>query len=138
MRLIGKCSEFGGPDDQGMNGGKDDLDGKEDTGLAFYEPHEADTRPDLFNAADRSVKTWRRLKIDSFYIALNLPLGVDRAWVQGSLWDVMNASNGKVVRAWIVDRGPSARGRVVDCSRGVLRAIGAKTDDVLIVEEVIQ
>lgn len=128
MILQGKCSEFGGPNDTGM---------ANDTGLAFYEPHEADMRPDLFTSGGANTPTWKRLRTESKYIALNIPMGATRRWAQRSKWLVTNLKTNKKVSCYLVDRGPGAPGRVVDCSPGVLKAIDAKTDDILEVEELI-
>lgn len=128
MRLIGKCSQFGGADDKGM---------VNDTGLAFYEPHEADLRPDLFNPGDKTVPTWKRLKTEVHYIALNIPLGADREWAQQSKWVIRNPRNYWSTVAHLVDRGPGAKGRVVDCSPGLMKALNLNTDDVVEIQEIL-
>lgn len=137
MIIRGKCSEFGGKDDIGMAGGEGDLDGLEDTGLSFYEPHEADKRSDLFGAAPSNVRTWKRLRVEQPYIALNIPIGADRHWAQNSRWIVINPKTGANITAWLVDRGPSAEHRVVDLSPGIMTALRLETDDVVVVEEVL-
>lgn len=128
MLIRGRASEFGGIDDKGMAG---------DTGLAFYEPREADTRPDLFNRADSTVPTWKRLKTDSFYIALNIPIGADRKWAQESKWMIINPKNDLNAIASLVDRGPGAPNRVVDLSPGLMQALELETDDFVIVQEIL-
>lgn len=127
MKLVGKCSSFGGPNDIGMSN---------DTGLAFYEPWEANLRNDLFFPAGEDVPTWKRLRVDTYYCAINIPAGADRKWAKSSLWEI--SANGKHVIAWLVDRGPGAADRVVDCSPAVLNRLGVKTDDVVTVEEIIE
>ena len=44
--MNGRCSIFGGPGDKGM---------ANDSGLALYEPKEADLRPDIFTPAPACV-----------------------------------------------------------------------------------
>lgn len=130
MIIAGKCSEFGGKDDAGMS---------KDTGLSFYEPEEADAYPDLFEPKSDygDEPTWKRLRIDKFYIALNIPIGADRKWAQRSKWLVKNVSTDKTVIARLVDRGPSAEHRVADLSPGIMACLGLKTDDTVIVEEIL-
>ena len=83
--IEGKCSEFGGKDDEGMF---------KDTGLAVYEPHEADRRPDIFYEEDpkwieehpewakanpgERQPTWARLRTYFYYIALKYDKTINR------------------------------------------------------------
>lgn len=128
MILKGRCSEFGGSKDETMSN---------DDGLAFYEHAEADRYPDLFFPRGEFRWTWERLRTDRFFIALNIPLGANRAWAQESVWKITNPENKRSVFAKLVDRGPGAKNRVVDCSNGLLNEIQAKTDDILLIEEVM-
>lgn len=120
--VYGKMSTFGGPDDKDMS---------EDTGLAFYEPHEADARPDLFNPGPANVPTWKRLKTDASYIALNLPTNISRKVLQKMQFLVTNPKTGKSEVAHVVDRGPGAADRVADLSPGLAGRLGLNTNDVV-------
>lgn len=129
MTLNGKISAFGGPDDPFM---------EETEGLSFYEHHEADKLPEFFwpRLPDKPEQgTSKRLKNEmAFYIALNVPLSLDRKIAQKSLWEI-TSSNGSTVVANLVDRGPSAGGRLVDASDAVLRILGVGTNDEVTVKE---
>lgn len=129
---IGRCSEFGGPFDEEM---------KDDTGLSFYEPWEANLRPDLFVLAPKdepNQQTWKRLKTYSIYIALPLPLDIPRIVAQNTPYKVMNPRTGEWIIAFVVDRGPAEdTGRIVDCSHGLLSLLGMKTDELISVDPLI-
>jgi hypothetical protein len=130
MKMVGKISSFGGPDDSGM---------RYDEGLAFYEHWEADLRTDLFipRSIDLSQGTSKRLRCyDAYYIALNVPNHYPRKIFHESRWKLENFRTGDYVICHLVDRGPSANGRLVDASNRVLDAISVKTDDDVIVSEV--
>lgn len=131
MILVGKISEFGGPDDLGM---------RYSEGCSFYEHWEADLRPDLFleRSKDPIQGSSHRLRCnDAYYIALNLA-DYPRAIIHQSRWRVTNLITGDSVVCQVVDRGPSASGRLVDASMALMRAIGVKTDDHVQVAEVTQ
>lgn len=128
--LIGTMSTFGGRLDPCM---------AKDTGLALYEPNEADLRPDLFELDLPGVVTWKRLRVGSMYCALrfeevfpsldkNNPH--DRRWLQEVPIRVQNPKTGMFVFVWIVDRGPAKdTGRLIDLSPGAAYALTLKTND---------
>lgn len=124
----GKISCFGGPLDSGLKIGE---------GTSFYEDWEADKRPDLFWPASHRIQgVGHRLRnTQAFYIALNVPKDVDRNDAQKSMWKITNIENGFSAKAFLVDRGPSAGGRLVDASDALLAHIECKTDDIVKVEE---
>jgi len=126
--LEGRCSEFGGIHDEGM---------KNDTGLAFYEPHEANLRPDIFLPApadNPSQETWKRLRPDFPYIALNLPHYYERSDAQKTPFKITNPKTKQWVIAFVVDRGPGAKGRVVDLSPCIMARLRIETDDIVQVD----
>jgi hypothetical protein len=130
LKLVGKISEFGGPDDNGMAW---------EEGLAFAEHAEADLMPDLFveRSKDLTQGTSKRLRCnDAYYIALNVPLHWPRSILKQSRWKITSLASGLYVVAHLIDRGPSAAGRLVDASKAILKAIVVKTDDDVEVEEV--
>ena len=126
----GLCSEFGGARDVGM---------AHDTGLTLYEWHEADRATSLFHPGPRELETWKRLKVGAFYVALPFmgSAGAQpfRRQLQCADIRVTCLRTGRSALARCVDRGPApGTGRVVDCSPGLLAAIGATTDDRVRVE----
>lgn len=130
--MLGRCSEFGGKDDKTM---------ANDTGLAFYEPWEADMRRDIFYKEDaawllanpgKRQPTWMRLNTEFYYIALWLSRMIGRKEAQNTPFKIVNPKNTEWAIAFIVDRGPNPDlNRLVDCSPGLLRRLGAKTNDLL-------
>lgn len=128
--MTGKCSTFGGLNDSGM---------MESEGLALYEHAEADTRPDLFRerSANEAEGTSKRLKEDSFYIALRFNKALHSRKIYQSLkYKVSNPANGKSTIAFLVDWGPNANtGRLVDLSPGLARFLEVQTDQEVEVEE---
>ena len=141
MTLTGKCSEFGGKDDEGMF---------KDTGLAVYEPHEADRRPDIFYEEDpkwieehpewakanpdQRQPTWARLRTYFYYIAIKYDKAINRKVWQNTPWKITNPENGDWCTGFIVDWGPGADGRVVDLSPGIMKRLQLKTDQIVKVE----
>lgn len=122
--LKGKCSVFGGPSDTGM---------KPSEGLAIYENHEADLRPDLFHprSSDLSLGTSQRMKPETFYFAYRFPLDPrpPRKVLQNTQWLFRNPANGRMAVAWLVDWGPNERtNRAFDLSPGLASALQLKTD----------
>jgi hypothetical protein len=137
--MIGKCSEFGGPHDEVM---------RKDSGLAFYEPWEADRRPDMFYPEDLGwIKehpewaalypngdrqpTWARLKVEFFYIALRCDSSLSRAVFQNTPFKIKNCETGDWVCGFLVDRGPGVVDRLVDLSPGIMKKLNLKTDDLV-------
>lgn len=130
MKAVGRVSKFGGPDDDGM---------RFTEGVSFYEHHEADKRPDLFlpRGTDPTQGVGRRLRyLQAHYIALNVPLTVERHIVHKSLWKITNLRTGQFVLSQLVDRGPSAAGRLVDVADITLTALRLLTDQEVEAEEV--
>lgn len=128
MKIEGKCSEFGGPNDEGM---------KPEEGLAIYEHHESDLRPDLFipRGTDQRMGTNTRLIIYSYYIAVRYDHDISRGKLQRSKWLVKNLKTGKSLAASLVDWGPAEwTGRVADLSPGIMRDLELETDDSIMVE----
>ncbi len=108
-----------------------------DTGLSFYEPWEANQRPDLFLPEEYpNQPTWQRLLVEeAYYIALNVPVHYPRKIIHLSRYRISALNpdtripTGLSVLAHLVDRGPSAKGRLVDASKALMRAIGLDPDD---------
>lgn len=131
MVKTGTISFFGGSSDSFMRNCND-------PGLSFYEHHECDLRPDLFfpKSTDPTQKTWERLRnSQSFYIALNIPNNLSRDVVHKSFWKVENIKTNQWVLANLVDRGPSADGRLVDASDAIKYALRLNEDDEVNVSE---
>jgi hypothetical protein len=121
--ITGKVSFFGGRGDPGM---------RITEGLAFFEHSEADRRPDLFlpRGQDPTEGTSQRLRLDAYYLALQIPNDADRAAFQGTPYIVTNPKTGQSVLCSLVDRGPNQNtGRVADISPTALRVLRLQTDD---------
>lgn len=130
----GTCSHFGGPDDSGV---------RPSEGLALYD------RDDLTTARGRNLflptqprgaaGLARRLNPDALYVACRWDYRVTgRSLLRRRMVRVSRVGHPNAVDAWPVDWGPARKtGRIVDCSPGLLRALGAVTDDVLRVELVL-
>lgn len=134
--MIGKCSSFGGMSDTGM---------KNDTGLALYEPWEADRRGDMFfpedvawpnsNAGARQP-TWQRLRTDFPYIALRFDHKRGRQLLQRLPYKVENLKTGSWEIGFLVDWGPNEEtNRYVDLSPGLMKRLDLHTDDEVCVFE---
>ena len=133
---IGKCSSFGGPDDETM---------ANDSGLAFYEPAEADRRPDIFLPEDpawldkhpdwvakhpnQRQPTWARLRTEFFYLAMRFDNSTPRAVLQNTPFKIRSLKTDQWCCAFPVDRGPGIRDRLVDLSEGVMDFLDLDTDD---------
>ena len=132
--FIGKCSVFGGYNDDGMTDAE---------GLTLYEPAEADRRPDLFHGETRwpydngkapKCPTWKRLKTDSFYIAMRFEEFIDesrvsRKVIQQIPFLIRNPTNHVFCVGFLVDRGPGIKDRLVDVSPGIAKYLILETDD---------
>lgn len=139
---LGKCSEFGGPNDETMAG---------DSGLAFYEPAEADRRPDIFHPEDpawlgkntewadkfpnQRQPTWSRLKTEFFYLAMRFDHPTARIVLQNTPFKIRNLKTGHWCCAFPVDRGPGIETRLIDLSPGVMDFLKLETDDNVEVSE---
>lgn len=137
--MTGKCSKFGGAEDKGMS---------KDSGLALYEPWEADLRPDIFFPEDskwldthpvwvdkyphQRQPTWARLRTSFYFLALRYDRKTPREILQNTPIRVMNPKTGEWAISFLVDWGPHEdTGRLVDCSDGLMKRLAAQTDDML-------
>lgn len=126
MRLRGRVSWFGGPNDEGV---------APDEGLAFIS--DIDDAPHLFLAYQPSGTTGlaRRLDPDKNYIACRWAYDL---YPKPSLLEnvalVKAPKTGRVLFAYPADWGPNENtGRVADISPGLMSALGISTDDEVIV-----
>ncbi len=130
MKYEGRLSFFGGPGDSGMD---------HTEGLAYYEHHEADLRPELFmpKSTDPTEGCSKRLKaLSAFYLALRED--DSRECLQGSIWKITNQAFGWWVIGSLVDWGPNKdTGRVVDVSPAIGLALRVRTDDTVTVERLL-
>jgi hypothetical protein len=123
IRFCGKCSWFGGPDDEGVD---------PDEGLAFIYTYEEATYLFLPQQPEGTTGLARRLDPDMFYVACRWDYGVTP---KSMLAD--HRRQQALVRAhggWFValpaDWGPHAdTGRAADISPGLMRALDIDTDD---------
>lgn len=145
LAFQGKISCFGGPDDKGVSASED---------LALYEEPVLGKGLFLPYQPQGTTGTARRLDTGAPYIAMRwaykpeqcgkdleglgqrLPVCTRRAWLLSNL--VKCYAPGKpdnAVWAYPVDWGPNGRtNRIADVSPFVLRALGLKTDDQIVVE----
>lgn len=130
-KIQGRCSIFGGTLDVGMS---------KDSGLALYEPWEADLRPDIFlpsSAGQPLEATWKRLRTAFPYIALRFDTSLARSVNQTAAYKIMHPKTCQFVIAFLVDFGPSeSTGRIVDVSPGIAAALRLQTDDEVFVEKI--
>lgn len=130
--ISGPCSSFGGIGDKGMS---------KDSGLALYEPWEANLRPDIFLPEDPQnplQPTWQRLRVDFPYLAMRFSHALSRHALQLIPWKLENPKTKHFITGFLVDWGPSSStGRVVDVSPGIMSVLNLKTDDVVVVYPVI-
>lgn len=134
--MRGKCSYFGGIDDKGMGPRPGMPNG--DTGLAFYEPHEANKRHDIFHKApegEPNQQTWKRLRLDFPYIAMRFDKTVPRTVRREMPYKITNIKTGKWAIGFPVDWGPGIETRLIDVSPGLMARLGLTTDDEVEVEE---
>jgi N-acetylmuramoyl-L-alanine amidase len=123
VKLLGKCSWFGGPDDTGV---------APDEGLAFI--YELDDAPHLFLPEQPPGTTGlaRRLDPEKFYIACRWDYEQTSKEELLELRVVVRApKTGKQFIAEPADWGPHEEktGRVADLSPGLMAALGITTDD---------
>jgi N-acetylmuramoyl-L-alanine amidase len=124
MKLTGKCSSFGGPDDLGVSPSE---------GLAFI--FEIDDAPHLFLDEQPSGTTGlaRRLDPDKFYLACRWQYdqpNQSKAELLKHVAFVRAVKTGRQTRAFPADWGPNeTTGRVADISPGLMAALGIETDD---------
>jgi N-acetylmuramoyl-L-alanine amidase len=122
MRLTGRVSWFGGPDDLGV---------ASDEGLAFI--YEVDDAPHLFLPTQPPGTTGlaRRLDPEVFYIACRWDYdATPKAMLPDMLVYVRAPKTGREFIATPADWGPHEdTGRVADISPGLMEALGITTDD---------
>lgn len=122
LRVNGRCSWFGGPNDTGV---------APDEGLAFI--YEVEDAPYLFLPTQPPGTTGlaRRLDPDVFYVACRWDYNKtpkDMLADEDTLALVRAGSNEFL--AWPADWGPNQNtGRVADISPGLMAALGITTDD---------
>ena len=122
MRLTGRVSWFGGPDDEGV---------APDEGLAFI--YEAETAPHLFLDEQPPGTTGlaRRLNPEVYYIACRWDYDeTPKAMLPDMSVRVRAPKTGREFIATPADWGPHVdTGRVADISPGLMEALGISTDD---------
>jgi N-acetylmuramoyl-L-alanine amidase len=126
MRVTGKVSHFGGPQDMGVSPSED---------LAFWEEYSQVADPtELFLPAQPPNTTGlaRRLDPNKFYVACRWDYGQHskKELASGRYWALVRAGTGREFLARPADWGPhETTGRVADISPGLMEALGIKTDD---------
>ena len=124
MKVSGKCSWFGGPNDTGVDA---------DEGLAFI--YTTSDQPDLFlPGAQPDPALARDLDADGeYYVACRWNYDVtprEQLLAQKAL--VRNPKNGRQYPAFCADWGPHEdTGRVADLSPVLLNDLGLSTDDIV-------
>lgn len=125
MKISGKCSTFGGPDDTGVSASED---------LALYwEDSQVAEHPELFLSEQPPGTTGlaRRLNPDSYYLAMRWSYeGYTKDELRDAIFLVFAPSTGRSALARAVDWGPHTdTDRVADLSPGLVAALGIQTDD---------
>jgi N-acetylmuramoyl-L-alanine amidase len=121
-RLIGKCSHFGGPDDQGVSASE---------GLAFI--FDVDDAPHLFLPEQPAGTSGlaRRLNPYTHYIACRWDYNVTskKELLNRRVW-VKSLRSGVKLQAFPADWGPNENtGRVADLSPSLMADLELETDD---------
>jgi N-acetylmuramoyl-L-alanine amidase len=122
FEATGKCSHFGGPDDEGVD---------QDEGLAFF--YELGDAPHLFLPQQPAGTSGlaRRLNPDLFYLACRWDYELTpKAMLADPSLQARVVANGKQFLAWPADWGPHQdTGRVADLSPALMQALELQTDD---------
>jgi N-acetylmuramoyl-L-alanine amidase len=124
MRLVGKCSWFGGPNDTGV---------APDEGLAFI--FSVDDQPSLFldEQPPGTSGLARRLDPEQFYVACRWDYDApdtSKSELLGHKASVRSLRTGRRYLALPGDWGPNSNtGRIADLSPGLMTALGITTDD---------
>ena len=124
MRVTGKVSWFGGPEDMGVSPSE---------GLAFI--YEVETAPHLFLATQPAGTTGlaRRLNPNVPYIAMRWDYDEypkDMLASMDYVAHVYSPKTGREFLAWPADWGPHVdTDRVADISKGLMDYLGITTDD---------
>jgi N-acetylmuramoyl-L-alanine amidase len=121
-RLIGKCSWFGGPNDEGVD---------PDEGLAFIDS--VNDAPHLFLPYQPQGTTGlaRRLNPYTHYLAMRWDYDkTPKSELLNTVARVKNLATGVALQAIPADWGPNeATGRVADLSPSLMNDLGLATDD---------
>jgi N-acetylmuramoyl-L-alanine amidase len=121
MVASGKCSYFGGPDDQGV---------APDEGLAFI--YHVDEAPHLFlpEQPEGTSGLARRLNPYVSYVACRWDYTITDTDMLLSKRALVRAEGGRELLAFPADWGPhSSTNRIADLSPGLMENLGLKTDD---------
>jgi len=123
LRVVGKVSWFGGPNDTGVTPSE---------GLAFIYKYE--TKPEIFLTTQPAGTTGlaRRLNPDKRYLALRWDYAqFSKTRLAGPEMALVKATKtGRAFTAHPADWGPhTSTGRVADISPGLMRELGIDTDD---------
>ena len=137
----GKCSSFGGATDKGVGP-------QEGLGLIELPDLSEWWFSRLFNqdSIENGMGLARSLNTNAFYCAMRfaytsfqgvqgeiLP-GYTREQVRRGQFTICKQAGGPAIWATAADWGPNLdTGRLIDCSPGILTALGAQTDDQLLV-----
>jgi len=127
MKITGKVSHFGGPQDTGVSPSED---------LAFWEDIKQVADPEELFLPSQPPNTTglaRRLDPNKLYVAVRWDYSVypKSQLKSGELWALVRSpKTGKQLLARPADWGPNeATGRVADVSPAVLKQLGIQTDD---------
>jgi N-acetylmuramoyl-L-alanine amidase len=124
VKLTGKCSWFGGPDDEGVS---------EDEGLALYSDFMQ--QPELFLPYQPTGTSGlaRRLNPQIHYCAARWDYDVTpKSALQEEKALVRNVRTGLALTAFCADWGPNEKtGRICDLSPGLMQDLDLVTDDVV-------
>jgi hypothetical protein len=122
VKLVGTCSWFGGPDDDGVS---------PDEGLAFI--YDTEDAPHLFlpEQPEGTTGLARRLDPRVFYLACRWDYDVTpKSMLADHSLKALVTAGGKTFVAYPADWGPHEHtGRIADLSPGLMEALGVKTDD---------
>ena len=120
----GKCSHFGGPEDQGVS---------EDENLAFI--FDVDDAPHLFLPEQPKDTTGlaRRLNPGVFYVACRWNYDItSKEMLANPMAQAVVRAHGSEFLAWPSDWGPHGdTDRIADLSPALMTALGVRTDDVV-------
>lgn len=129
IKLSGKVSCFGGPDDGGVAANE---------GLAIYSNVDQCNVPGMFLTTQPNDTTGlaRRLNPGAFYVACRWDYNYTPVeWLRHAIIYVENPKNGLSFACHAVDWGPNAdTGRIADLSPALLHALDLETDGVVLVK----
>lgn len=124
VKIRGKCSHFGGPNDQGVSPSE---------GLALYERVEEMPQIFLPEQPEGTTGLARRLDPEKMYIAMRWKYATTpKEVLRRSMVHVYNPNNNRHIYAIPADWGPHERTeRVCDLSPGVMKILELETDDIV-------